>query len=162
MTEKGFIPLTGELGISGTSYRIQLGLINEKWASRLLKGRNVIDSYVYKDEDTAGGFPNQNLIVGWVLRTLAIPNINPHQVMRTVQTLARWANKKRDPGFDNDLPLPFPFIPPNPPGAGGAAEQKEQRIDIEEEPKYGLYCKHCGSDLPKGQLVCHVCGKKVI
>jgi len=96
LTEKGFIPLTGELGISGTSYRIQLGLINEKWASRLLKGRNVIDSYVYKDEDTSGGFPNQNLIVGWVLRTIAIPNINPHQVMKTTQALVKQAIKRKE------------------------------------------------------------------
>ena len=96
MTERGFIPLTSELGVAGTSYRIQLGLINDKWASRLLKGRNVIDSYVYKDEDTAGGFPNQNLIVGWVLRTVAIPNINPHQVMKTTQALVKQAIKKRE------------------------------------------------------------------
>ena len=49
MTEKGFIPLTSELGVPGTSYRIQLGDINEKWAVRLIKGRDVIDSYVFKD-----------------------------------------------------------------------------------------------------------------
>lgn len=90
------MPLSGELGIPGTSYRIQLGLINEKWASRLLKGRNVIDSYVYKDEDTVGGFPNQNLIVGWVLRTIAIPNINPHQVMKTTQALVKQAIRRKD------------------------------------------------------------------
>ncbi|MHA1932013.1 MAG: hypothetical protein ACW96X_05705 [Promethearchaeota archaeon] len=96
MTEKGFSPLTGELGIPGTSYRVQLGLINDKWASRLLKGRDVIDSYVYKDEDTAGGFPNQNLIVGWVLRTVAIPNINPHQVMKTTQALVKQAIKRKE------------------------------------------------------------------
>jgi len=96
LTERGFIPLTSELGISGTSYRIQLGLINDKWASRLLKGRNVIDSYVYKDEDVQGGFPNQNLIVGWVLRTVAIPNINPHQIMKTTQALVKQAIKKKE------------------------------------------------------------------
>ncbi|MHA1985305.1 MAG: zinc ribbon domain-containing protein [Promethearchaeota archaeon] len=96
MTEKGFIPLTSELGIPGTSYRIQLGLINEKWASRLLKGRDVIESYVYKDEDTEGGFPNQNLIVGWVLRTVAIPNINPHQVMKTTQALVKQALRRKE------------------------------------------------------------------
>jgi len=96
LTERGFIPLTSELGVAGTSYRIQLGLINDKWASRLLKGRNVIDSYVYKDEDTVGGFPNQNLIVGWVLRTAAIPNINPHQVMKTTQALVKQAIKKKE------------------------------------------------------------------
>jgi len=96
LTERGFIPLTSELGVAGTSYRIQLGLINDKWASRLLKGRNVIDSYVYKDEDVQGGFPNQNLIVGWVLRTVAIPNINPHQIMKTTQALVKQAIKKKE------------------------------------------------------------------
>jgi hypothetical protein len=97
MAEKGFEPLTSQLGIPGTSYRIQLGLINGKWASRLLKGTSVIDSYIYKDEDIAeGGFPNQNLIVGWVLRTVAIPNINPHQVMKTTQALVKQAIEKKD------------------------------------------------------------------
>jgi hypothetical protein len=97
MAEKGFEPLTSQLGIPGTSYRIQLGLINGKWASRLLKGTDVIDSYVYKDEDLGdSGFPNQNLIVGWVIRTVAIPNINPHQIMKTVQALVKQALEKKD------------------------------------------------------------------
>ncbi|MFX0059304.1 MAG: hypothetical protein ACFE85_08345 [Candidatus Hodarchaeota archaeon] len=96
MAEKGFEPLTSQLGIPGTSYRIQLGLINEKWASRLLKGNNVIDSYIYKDEDVSGGFPNQNLIVGWVIRTVAIPNINPHQIMKTTQALVKQALEKKE------------------------------------------------------------------
>ncbi len=96
MSEKGFEPLSSQLGIAGTSYRIQLGLINGRWASRLLKGNNVIDSYVYKDEDVHGGYPNQNIIVGWVLRTVAIPNINPHQVMKTTQALVKQAIDKKE------------------------------------------------------------------
>jgi len=97
MTEQGFIPLSSQLGIPGTSYRIQLGLINDKWASRLLKGNDIIDSYIYKDEDAGEqGFPNQNLIVGWVLRTIAIPNINPHQIMKTTQVLVKQAREKKE------------------------------------------------------------------
>ncbi|MHA1701636.1 MAG: hypothetical protein ACTSUC_01990 [Promethearchaeota archaeon] len=97
MTEQGFIPLSSQLGIPGTSYRIQLGLINDKWASRLLKGNNIIDSYIYKDEDVGElGFPNQNMIVGWVLRTIAIPNINPHQIMKTTQVLVKQARQKKE------------------------------------------------------------------
>lgn len=96
MTERGFEPLTSQLGVPGTSYRLQLGLINEKWAVRMLKGQDIIDSYVFKDEDVEGDFPNQNLIVGWVLRTVAIPNINPHQVMKTTQALVKQALKKRE------------------------------------------------------------------
>ena len=96
MAEKGFTPLTSQLGVPGTSYRLQLGEINEKWAVRMLKGRNIIDSYVFKDEDVQGDFPNQNLIVGWVLRTVAIPNINPHQVMKTTQALVKQAIQKKE------------------------------------------------------------------
>jgi len=96
MSDQGFNPLSSQLGIAGTSYRIQLGLINDKWASRLLKGNTVIDSYIYKDEDVESGFPNQNLIVGWVIRTVAIPNINPHQVMKTTQALVKQALEKKE------------------------------------------------------------------
>ena len=96
MTERGFSPLTGQLGIPGTSYRLQLGTINEKWAVRLLRGKDVLDSYVFKDEDSSGGFPNQNLIVGYVLRTVAIPNINPHQVMKTTQALVKQAMQRKE------------------------------------------------------------------
>ena len=96
MTELGFIPLTSQLGVPGTSYRLQLGEINEKWAVRMLKGKEVIDSYVFKDEDVQGDFPNQNIIVGWVLRTVAIPNINPHQIMKTTQALVKQAIKNKE------------------------------------------------------------------
>lgn len=89
------MPLTSQLGVPGTSYRLQLGVINEKWAVRLLKGKDIIDSYVFKDEDVEGDFPNQNLVVGWVLRTVAIPNINPHQVMKTTQALVKQAIQKK-------------------------------------------------------------------
>jgi membrane protease YdiL (CAAX protease family) len=49
-SEKVFEPLSSQLGIPGTSYRIQRGLINGKWAVRLLKGNSIIDSYVFRDE----------------------------------------------------------------------------------------------------------------
>jgi len=96
LAEIGFVPLSSQLGVAGTSYRIQLGEINEKWAVRLLKGKEVIDSYVFKEEDVQGDFPNQNIIVGWVLRTVAIPNINPHQIMKTTQALVKQAMKNKE------------------------------------------------------------------
>lgn len=96
MAEIGFVPLSSQLGVAGTSYRIQLGEINEKWAVRLLKGKDVIESYIFKDEDVQGDFPNQNVIVGWVLRTVAIPNINPHQIMKTTQALVKQAMKNKE------------------------------------------------------------------
>lgn len=92
MSEKDFEPLTSQLGIAGTSYRLQLGLINEKWASRLMKGKDVIiDSFIY--ENVEGKVPNGNKIVGWVIKTVAIPNINPHQIMKTTQFLLRQASE---------------------------------------------------------------------
>ncbi len=95
MSEKDFEPLTSQLGIAGTSYRLQLGLINEKWASRLMKGKNtIIDSYIY--EDVEGDTPNGNRIVSWVLKTVAIPNINPHQIMKTAQFILRQARENKD------------------------------------------------------------------
>jgi len=96
LAEIGFVPLSSQLGVAGTSYRIQLGEINEKWAVRLLKGKDVIESYIFKDEDVQGDFPNQNVIVGWVLRTVAIPNINPHQIMKTTQALVKQAMKNKE------------------------------------------------------------------
>ncbi|MHA1149872.1 MAG: hypothetical protein ACTSR8_16675 [Promethearchaeota archaeon] len=98
MAEKGFEPLTSQLGIAGTSFRLQLGEINDKWAARILKGKDIIDSYVFKDEDISeSGAPNQNLIVGYVLRTLTIPNINPYGIMKTTQALVKQAlaNKEK-------------------------------------------------------------------
>ena len=99
MSEKGFEPLSPQLGIAGTSYRLQLGLINEKWASRILRGKDIIDSYIYKERDLGGSgedtFPNLNFIVGWVLRTVAIPNINPYQIQKTAQVLVKKAIDKK-------------------------------------------------------------------
>lgn len=95
MSEKDFEPLTSQLGIAGTSYRLQLGLINEKWASRLMKGKDtIIDSYIY--DNVEGITPNGNRIVSWVIKTVAIPNINPHQIMKTTQFLLRQARENKD------------------------------------------------------------------
>ena len=162
MTEQGFIPLSSQLGIPGTSYRIQLGMINDKWALRLLKEDDIIDSYIYKDEDAGDqGFPNQNIIVGWVLRTIAIPNINPHQIMKTVQVLVKQAMQKNSKG--NDSLTPYIGNPPKPPDDLAAASQVQviktpkEKESLWDEP----YCKHCGTILPEGQGICPNCRNKV-
>lgn len=95
MAEEEFEPLTNQLGVPGTSYKIQLGLINNQWASRLVKGNNILASKVYElDEDQTT--PNINYIVGWVLQTSTIPNINPHQVMKSAQALMNQAKQKME------------------------------------------------------------------
>jgi len=60
-----------------------------------MKGKDVLDSYVYKEMEVEGEYPNQNYIVGWVLRTVAIPNINPHQIMKTTQALVKQAIERK-------------------------------------------------------------------
>ncbi len=63
---------------------------------------------------------------------------------------------------DHEFTTPFPPIPPSSPSPTGGAKQKLQLRVIEKESEYEPYCKHCGAELPKGQSICHVCGKKVI
>lgn len=96
MSEQGFVPLTSQLGISGTSYRLQLGLITNKWASRILKGNEVLDFYMFKDEEIDQDIPNSNYVVGWVLRTINLPNVNAYSIMKAVQALLKQAREKKD------------------------------------------------------------------
>lgn len=70
-------------------------------------------------------------------------------------------------GFDDDregyFPYPYIFKPPYPPeDIYPVGQPQAKRPTDEEEPEYKPYCKHCGAELPKGQTICHVCGKKVI
>ena len=67
-------------------------------AARILKGKDILDSYVFKDDDiTKDGVPNSNMIVGYVLRTLTLPQINPYGIMKTTQALIKQAivNKEK-------------------------------------------------------------------
>ncbi|KKL66452.1 hypothetical protein LCGC14_2144830, partial [marine sediment metagenome] len=95
-----------QLGIPGTSYSLQLVSNNGKVVLHILKGTDVIDSLILKDEDVEDGIPKLNLLVGWVLRTLPTPNINPHLIMRTAQALVRLVFKKKS-GYNVKVPLPF-------------------------------------------------------
>lgn len=65
-------------------------------------------------------------------------------------------------GNDEHFPFPYIFKPPTPPGDLGLAGEPQAKLPItEEEQEYEPYCKHCGAELPKGQAICHVCGKRV-
>jgi len=127
----------------------------------LLKGNTQIDSYVFKDEDlSASGFPNQNLIVGWVLRTVAIPNINPNQIMKTTQALAKQAiTKREDRGYR--FPYPYIFKPPSPPYDLALAPRVQIHKPLKEESaKDEIYCQYCGMKLTKEEQLTHSCRKK--
>jgi hypothetical protein len=87
MKETKFDFLTQKLKIPGTSYSLQLGFLGDVWFSQILKADNVIATHEYeKCEDK---YPNQNEIVKWVLRAVAIPDLNPHRIMNTIQRLAK-------------------------------------------------------------------------
>ena len=96
--EMKFNPLSSRLGISGTSYIIQLGKINDKWASILLHGEKCIASNIYQKDDEK--IPNIRQIINWALSTIPIPNVNPRQVSTTISLLAKQAiendEKKRE------------------------------------------------------------------
>jgi predicted regulator of Ras-like GTPase activity (Roadblock/LC7/MglB family) len=85
---------------------------------------------------------------------------------RAADKIAKIISKSNDfDDFDDDGGYPFPFIekPPSPPGdLAGAGQLQAQEAATMQVHGYESYCKHCGAKLPKGQAICHVCGKKVI
>ena len=61
-----------------------------------------------------------------------------------------------------DFSLPYINKPPSPPDDLGLTGQLQAKEPITNQVLvYDAYCKHCGSELPTGQTVCHVCGKKI-
>ncbi len=69
--------------------------------------------------------------------------------------------KQSSDGNDEFFPYPYIFKPPSPPG-GSTSEPIAKPAITEEVQENEPYCKHCGSKLAKGQLICHVCRNKVI
>ncbi|MHA2336928.1 MAG: hypothetical protein ACXACX_06485 [Candidatus Hodarchaeales archaeon] len=70
-----------------------------------------------------------------------------------------------DEPFDGyeDLPFPFIFKPPTPPGDLGLSGQAQLKQPTpEEDLRDKPYCKNCGSIISEGQSICHVCKKRII
>jgi len=151
-----------DIKIPGTAYKIHLGLVNGKWTIRLLKENEVIESFVFKDEDlSASGFPNQNLLVGWILRTVPIPNINPHEIMKFVQAKGDYFLSFHKVGGEDSFPYPYINKPPEPPDDIGVATSVQLTKPAEEAvPEVELFCRYCGSKLSMDESFCSVCGKK--
>jgi hypothetical protein len=98
---ENFTPLSSQLGIAGTSYRIQLGKIGDSWAVRLVKGNDVVASTTLSEL-------NGNLVVGFVMQETAIPNLNPYQISKTVQFITKEAqgNELRMKSQGGGIPAP--------------------------------------------------------
>lgn len=71
------------------------------------------------------------------------------------------ADEDDENGEDSGYVIPYSPIPPGSPGAAGSAKRKILPPEIKAKSEPNPICEHCGSDLPKGQTICHVCGKKV-
>ncbi len=66
-------------------------------------------------------------------------------------------------GKNGNLPFPYIFKSPSPAeDLELAAQIKVKKPTTKQVLEYENYCKHCGAELPKGQTICHVCGKKVM
>jgi len=85
--------MTKNLKVPGTSYSLKVGFLGDVWISQIFKANKTIASKNY--DKIEGEFPNQNEIVNWVLKTIPIPNFNPHKIMKTIQSLAKEAIKQK-------------------------------------------------------------------
>jgi GTPase SAR1 family protein len=97
-----------------------------------------------------------------IYKTCALYNQRKN-IYRSFLECARRINLSRD--FDGNGTYPHPYIskPPTPPEdlTLGGHPQSREPIN-KKDPEYEPYCPYCGSELPEGQSICYVCGKKVI
>ena len=104
MTENqpDFIPFSSQLGIAGSSYMLQMGKVNGIWAIRLIKGSDVLDSKIFKEDPD---MPNANRLTGWVLSVLQIPNINTYQIQKTIGFIRQQALRTSEEQTLNNFDL---------------------------------------------------------
>jgi len=114
---QNFTPLSSQLGITGSSYRLQLGKVGSSWAARILKGNEVVVSTTFNEL-------NGNLIVGFVMQETAIPNLNPYQIMKTVQFLTKEAQGNELRAKSAGIPAPGPEVQERTQAAAAAIAQK--------------------------------------
>jgi hypothetical protein len=98
-----------------------------------------------------------------IIRLETAKNIEIRVTLEENLVIISLRSKEGDYGDEGDLPLPYIFQPPTPPGdLGLAGEPQIKAPDTRQIIEYEPYCKHCGAELPEGQTICHVCGKKVM
>jgi hypothetical protein len=79
-----FVPYSSPMPIPGSSYSAQVGKQQDKWALRLVKGRDVLDTGIFNEL-------NGNQIIAFIIQSLAIPMINPYQISQSVKALIKQA-----------------------------------------------------------------------
>jgi len=81
------------MGIAGTSYSIQLGLTDKKWAITLLRENFIIERRIYdviQEEDP----PDADEFTNWIKFTVPV-DTDPYQVKKTVQIMRDVAIKAK-------------------------------------------------------------------
>ncbi|MHA1651874.1 MAG: zinc ribbon domain-containing protein [Candidatus Helarchaeota archaeon] len=81
-----FIAYSSPIGIPGSSYMAQLGKIDDKWALRLVKGKEILEQGLFDEL-------NGNKMIAFIIQNLAIPMINPYQISQSVKALIRQAER---------------------------------------------------------------------
>ncbi|MFX0057990.1 MAG: hypothetical protein ACFE85_14735 [Candidatus Hodarchaeota archaeon] len=157
MSDKGFEPLTDYLGISGTSYIVQIGEINRKWAVLLLRGNEIIECHIF-NEIGENEFPNKEDIIKWILNTIIL-KVNTYQVQRTVNILIEQAkvNKIKKKVLMSLKDAKEVELEKVPQPELKRSQSKSCVIDnqtIKEEEKKVIFCPFCGLEIKK----CPRCG----
>lgn len=88
-----FSILTRQEGIKGTSYKVQLAISGKEWIVRIWKGNKILESRCFKEGSEKT--PNQNEMVQFILNSIPIPNMNPMNIMNTIQSLIKEVLKGR-------------------------------------------------------------------
>lgn len=112
---KGFNVFKMHFEITGTSYILELGILNGNYMFILLDDKKLIDSYIVRDEDLYQFcLPRMNLVYGWVLRIEEkIPNLDIFQSGETIQKMMTYLINVL---LNADRPLyPYFFKPLEPP-----------------------------------------------
>lgn len=92
-SEDKFSILTKQEGIKGTSYKIQLAISGKEWIVRIWKGNKILESRSFKESSEK--MPNQNEMVQFILNAIPIPNMNPMNIMNTIQSLIKEVLKEK-------------------------------------------------------------------
>jgi len=79
--------ITSVYKIGGTSYGLQIGKIGSKYCIVLMKNKNILE---YKISETL----SKDVFVSWVLSVVIFPNINPYNIMKTVDILIKQVKEK--------------------------------------------------------------------
>ncbi|MHA1131283.1 MAG: hypothetical protein ACTSQQ_10810, partial [Candidatus Helarchaeota archaeon] len=140
-----FIPYSSPIGIPGSSYMAQVGKKDDRWAVRIVKGKEILEEG-YFDE------LNGNKMIAFIIQNLAIPMINPYQISQSVKALIKQAERG---------PVQ---MAPSQSGAAAAAPVASASTSVPEAPPStaaapGDACPRCRRPIQPNFYFCPYCSK---